>query len=157
MIYFRFRESWLMMDKFFVDIQVRWSDFDPNYHVRHTSYYEWGTLVRVQFFEMLGMPLEKMISAGFGPVILREECLFKKEVKHGDRIVVGLEIIKARKDFSRWTIQHPIMKNGDVQAALVTIDGGFIDHQTRKLTIPSREAIEAFDQMPKNPDFTWVE
>jgi acyl-CoA thioester hydrolase len=145
------------MDSFSVEIQMRWSDFDPNYHVRHTSYYDWGTLVRVQFFEKQGMPLEKMISAGFGPVILREECLFKKEVKHGDQIVVGLELLQARKDFTRWTIQHPVMKDGDVQAALVTIDGGFIDHHTRKLTVPSVEVIDAFNQMPKNTDFIWLE
>ncbi|MFV0339792.1 MAG: thioesterase, partial [Parachlamydiaceae bacterium] len=80
----------------------------------------------------------------------------KKEVKHGDRIVVGLEIVKARKDFSRWTIQHPIMKDEDVQAALVTIDGGFIDHRTRKLSVPSSEVIEAFNQMPKASEFQWL-
>lgn len=145
------------MDRFLVDIQMRWSDFDPNYHVRHTSYYDWGTLVRVQFFEKQGMPLEKMISAGFGPVILREECLFKKEIKHGDQIVVGLEVLKAKRDFSRWSIQHPIVKDGDVQAALLTIEGGFIDHRTRKLTIPNGEVIDAFNQMPKSSDFTWID
>ncbi len=144
------------MDRFSVEIQMRWSDFDPNYHARHTSYYDWGTLVRVKFFEQQGMPLDKMISEGFGPVILREECLFKKEVKHGDRIVVGLELVKAKKDFSRWTIRHPIVKDGDVQAALVTIDGGFIDHHSRKLTIPSEEVIYAFNQMPKGPEFLWL-
>lgn len=145
------------MDSFTVDIQMRWADFDPNYHVRHTSYYEWGTLVRVQFFEKQGMPLESMITAGFGPVILREECVFKREIVHGDRVVVGLEVLKAKRDFSRWTIQHPVIKQGDVQAALVTIDGGFIDHHTRKLTVPHCAVIDAFNQMPKSPAFTWVE
>lgn len=145
------------MDRFFREIQLRWSDFDPNYHVRHSSYYDWGTIVRVDFFESLGMPLEKMISEGIGPILLREECLFRKEVKHGDKIIVELELLKAKRDFSRWTIQHPILKNGDVSAALITIDGGFIDHKTRKLTVPSNPIIEAFHQMPKSSAFTLMD
>lgn len=145
------------MDKFSREIQIRWSDFDPNYHVRHTSYYDWGTLSRVEFFESQGMALEKMITEGFGPVILREECVFKKEVKHGDRIVVELEVLQAKRDFSRWTIQHPIKKEGDIVAALITIDGGFIDHTTRKLTVPSPKVVEAFNQMPKASNFSWID
>lgn len=145
------------MDRFFREIQIRWSDFDPNYHVRHTSYYEWGTLVRVNFFESLGMSLEKMISTGFGPVILREECVFKREVKQGDHVLVELELVKAKKDFSRWTIQHPIKKDQDTLAAIITIDGGFLDHKTRKLIVPSGEAIVAFNEMPKSATFSWFE
>lgn len=145
------------MERFFREVQIRWSDFDPNFHVRHTSYYEWGTLARIVFFENHDMPLEKMISLGFGPVLLREECVFKKEVKHGDKVFVELELLKAKRDFSRWTIQHPIKKEGDLLAALITIDGGFIDHSTRKLTAPSRDVTEVFNQMPKHSEFSFVD
>lgn len=145
-----------IVERFSKEIQIRWSDFDPNYHVRHTSYYDWGTLVRVHFFELQNMPLEKMITGGFGPVILREECVFKREVKHGDQIIVGLELLKAKRDFSRWTIQHPVnKKNEDILAALITIDGGFLDHKTRKLIAPGSEAVAVFNQMPKSPSFSW--
>lgn len=145
------------MANFSREIQIRWSDFDPNFHVRHTSYYEWGTLVRLEFFESLGVPLEKMVSERFGPVLLREECVFRREVQRGDHIFVELELLKAKNDFSRWTIQHPIKKEDGTLAALITIEGGFIDHTTRKLMVPPSSVIEVFNQMPKNSNFSWIE
>jgi acyl-CoA thioester hydrolase len=145
------------MERFVRDIQIRWSDFDPNYHVRHTSYYDWGALSRVEFFASQNMSLEKMISGGFGPVLLREECVFRREIKQGDQVFINIELLKAKKDFSRWSIQHFIKKTDDTVAAIITIDGGFIDHRIRKLTIPSPEVMEAFNQMPKADAFAWIE
>ena len=41
-----------------------------------------------------------------GPIIFREECVFKKEIRLGDKITIDLHVDKAKKDYSRWTIQH---------------------------------------------------
>ena len=37
------------MKEFKNSIQLRWSDLDPNFHVRHSVYYDWGAFCRIEF------------------------------------------------------------------------------------------------------------
>ena len=39
------------MKDFIKEIQVRWSDLDPNFHLRHSVYYDWGAYCRIEFLE----------------------------------------------------------------------------------------------------------
>ncbi|MFN4150762.1 MAG: acyl-CoA thioesterase, partial [Candidatus Sericytochromatia bacterium] len=59
-------------------IEIRWSDLDPNFHVRHSVYYDWGAYMRTVLMEKEGLTLKLMQEQNFGPVIFREECLFRK-------------------------------------------------------------------------------
>jgi len=145
------------VDKFVKEIQVRWSDFDPNFHVRHTSYYDWGALSRIDFLEENGLTIEIMKRENFGPVLLREECVFKREVIHGDQIFVELEVLKSKRDFSRWVLQHPIKKGDGTLAALITVEGGFIDTIKRKLTAPKGIVEAVFGLMPRGANFEWMD
>src|SRR5882757_6705137 len=108
------------MENFIKEIQIRWSDLDPNFHLRHSVYYDWGALSRIEFLYAHGLTAELMEQLHFGPILFREECIFKKEVRFGDKIMIGLKLLKARKDYSRWTIQHDIFKNKNVISAILT-------------------------------------
>jgi acyl-CoA thioester hydrolase len=74
----------------------------------------------------------------------------------GDNVTINLELLKSRKDYSRWTIKHTIMKNGDV-SAILTVDGAWLDTVKRKLTIPSGEVVRVFGQMPVSENFQWLD
>jgi acyl-CoA thioester hydrolase len=37
------------MDSFTIPLDIRWSDLDPNFHLRHSVYYDYGAFARVQF------------------------------------------------------------------------------------------------------------
>ena len=121
------------MENFIKEIQIRWSDLDPNFHLRHSVYYDWGALSRIEFLYARGLTAELMEQLHFGPILFREECIFKKEVRFGDKITIGLKLLKARKDYSRWTIQHDIIKNNEVVSAILTVDGAWLDTGKRKL------------------------
>lgn len=138
-------------------VQIRWSDMDPNFHLRHSVYYDWGAMCRVEFLSKYGLTSELMQQLHFGPIIFREECIFKREVRMGDPVTISLELIQSKKDYSRWTIRHSIMKNKDTLAAILTIDGAWIDTQKRKLTLPPQEGIDVFAQMPTNENFKWLD
>ena len=69
-----------------------------------------------------------------GPILLREECVFRKEVRLNDKVTIDLNYLKAKRDYSRFTIQHDIRKNGDTHCALLTVDIAWIDTIKRKLT-----------------------
>jgi acyl-CoA thioester hydrolase len=89
----------------------------------------------------------------FGPIIFREEAVFRREVLFGDKLVITSKLIKAREDYSRWTIQHELWKNDDMLAAVLTLDGAWIDTAKRKLFVPPSFVKDAFDTLPKHADF----
>lgn len=149
------------MELFTLPVQVRWADLDPNFHLRHSVYYDWGAMCRIDFFYKYGLTAEVLREFDLGPIIFREECVFKKEIKQGDTVKITMELIKARKDYSRWTIQHKILKNDwnndSVIAALLTIDGAWLDTKKRKLTVPTQKAVDMFSQMQVGKEFQWMD
>src|SRR6185295_8817649 len=105
------------MKEFIKDIQLRWSDLDPNFHLRHSIYYDWGALCRIEFLKEFDLNAHIMQQLHFGPLLLRVECVLKREVRDGDKITVVLTSLRAKRDDSRWSIRHQIMKDGDTVAA----------------------------------------
>jgi acyl-CoA thioester hydrolase len=145
------------MSIFSMPIQIRWSDLDPNFHLRHSVYYDWAAMCRIDYMNQNGLTPAVMQKLRFGPIIFREECVFRKEIKYGDEVTINLKLIKGRKDYSRWTIQHEIKKEEDTVCAVVTIDGAWLNVVERKLFIPPAEVIRVFEQMPMNESFIWVD
>lgn len=145
------------MKDFIKEIQVRWSDLDPNFHLRHSVYYDWGAYCRVEFLEQTGLTAEVMHRLQFGPILFREECIFRKEVRLGDKVTINLQITKAKRDYSRWSIQHTINKNSDTVAAIITVDGAWLDVVKRKLATPPKEVFNTFSQMPVAENFQWLD
>jgi acyl-CoA thioester hydrolase len=144
------------MSEFSRIIQLRWSDFDPNFHVRHSVYYDWGAFVRVEFLNKYGLTAHVMQELKFGPIIFREECVFRREIRSGDEIKMNLELVRSKKDFSRWSIQHQITK-AETLCAVLTVDGAWLDVVKRKLSTPPEKVHEVFSQMPNAEDFEWVD
>ncbi len=145
------------MQSFVTPVHIRWADIDPNFHARHSVYYDWTASCRLDFLVAEGLTTELMQSLHFGPIIFREECIFKREIRLGDPVMVNLELVKARRDYSRWTIRHHIMKNPETLSAIVTVDGAWLDTKVRKLAIPPEDAVKVFSKMPVPEDFQWVE
>ncbi len=145
------------MKEFIKEVEVRWSDLDPNVHLRHSVYYDWGAFCRVAFFQQYRLTFETMAQLRIGPILFREECVFRKEIRLGDIVTIDLKLVKAKRDFSRWTIQHTITKNGDAVAAILTVDGAWLDVARRKLATPPHEVVETFSHMVKKEDFQWVD
>jgi acyl-CoA thioester hydrolase len=144
------------MNEFSRLIQIRWSDLDPNFHLRHSVYYDWGAFTRVEFLNEYGLTAEVMQRLQFGPILFKEECVFRREIKLGDEVKMNLQLLRSRKDFSRWSIQHQILKNGDTVCAVLTVDGAWMNIIQRKLTTPPQEVNEVFSQMPKAEKFEWI-
>jgi acyl-CoA thioester hydrolase len=145
------------MDIFTSEEKVRWSDLDPNFHVRHSVYYDWGANCRVAFLYSLGLTTAVMQKTGIGPILFREECVFRKEIRMEDKITIGLKLSRAKKDYSRFTIVHEILKNSDTHSALLTVDIAWIDTKLRKLAVLPPEVRELFNNSPLTEDFQWLD
>ncbi len=144
------------MKTFLRDIQIRWSDLDPNFHLRHSVYYDWGAFCRVEFLNEHGLTADVMMQLQFGPILFREECVFRREIKSGDAVRMTLEVVKSRRDYSRWSIQHRITKNEGILCAELNVDGAWMNLVQRKLMSPPQKVVEVFEQMPRAEGFVWL-
>ncbi|HEX7903955.1 MAG TPA: acyl-CoA thioesterase [Chitinophagaceae bacterium] len=144
------------MTDFNKEIQIRWSDLDPNFHLRHSVYYDWGAFCRVEFLYSIGLTAEVMQKFHIGPILFREECVFRKEIRLEDKVTINLKVLKAKRDMSRWTIQHEIKKNGDTLSAVLTVEVAWIDTIRRKLAALPEAFHKTFDDMPLAENFEWI-
>lgn len=144
------------MSSYVKPVEVRWSDLDPNFHMRHSVYYDYCAFIRLSFLQEHGLTTSNMAKYHVGPVIFREECVFKKEILFGDTVSIDMQLLKSREDQSRWSIQHRIIKNSNEIAAIVTVDGAWMDVLQRKLTTPPDTIKHVFDNMPKAENFELV-
>ena len=135
--------------------EVRWADLDPNFHMLHSRYYDLGAYLRMCFLTEHGLTPVVMQEHSMGPILFRKECVFKREIKFGDHVEIDLVMLKARKDGSRWTMQHHIYINGDTLAAVITVDGAWMNTQRRRLATPPPLFAEVFDKIPRAEGFEW--
>ena len=142
------------MTSFNKELSFRWSDLDPNFHVRHSAYYDFGAQHRIEILESLGLTMKVMQTQGFGPILFREECIFRKEIKLGDIIFMQTKTSKVTADASRWSIVHEFLNKDNQICATITVDGAWMDIKLRKLASPTPQmAIDAMSKIPKSDNF----
>lgn len=136
--------------KFSTIVQIRWSDLDPNFHVRHSAYYDWGAQQRVDALNEVGLTMAYMKKNFIGPILFREECVFRKEVRPGDTVTIELFMKSCNEDASRWSMAHVLTNQNGELCATITVDGAWIDMSKRKLANPvPQEIIEAMVSFPR--------
>ncbi len=134
------------MKRYSKKFEIRWADLDPNYHVLHSKYYDFGAYCRMSYFVENGLTPQLMNQYHIGPILFREECSFKREILFGDDMLINLQIVKHTENFSRWTIAHEI-KKGDIICANIIADGAWIDTLHRKLAKPPQEIVDIFQRI----------
>lgn len=137
-------------------VQLRWSDLDPNFHVRHSVYYDFGASCRMAFLNQFGLTAGLMQEHNFGPILFREEAIFRKEIHYGNTLEITAACSKLRRDFSRFSFQHKLMRGEEV-CAILNVDGAWMDIRKRKLTMPPQLAIDIMEKMPRSAEFVWEE
>lgn len=145
-----------MSKEFSKEIQLRWSDMDPNFHIRHSVYYDWGAQMRMAFLTEHGLTTQVMQENLFGPVLFREEALFKREVRYGDELHMDVLLSKLKSDYSRFGMRHHLWR-GEELCAILNVEGAFINTQKRKITAPPQLGSEMIEAMQRTDDFEWYD
>ncbi|MBV9962016.1 MAG: thioesterase family protein [Parafilimonas sp.] len=135
------------------NVEIRWSDLDPNYHLRHSAYYDFGAYCRICFLYDNGITDKLMRQQEIGPILFREKCRFKREIIFGDRISITLKLKSVSSDFRKFSMLHEIYKNDNELAALLTIDAAWMSTSLRKVIIPPQIIIDSLDVLEKTDDF----
>ena len=144
------------MEKYLKQIQIRWADLDQNGHIRHSAYYDFGAMIRIEFLAEHGLSTARMVELSIGPVLFREEAIFKREIKQNDQVTIDLEMMKGTTDFSKWSIRHKFIKADGTLAAILITDGAWINTNLRKLISHNSNVQTAFEAMPKSSDFELI-
>lgn len=134
-------------------IQIRWADLDPNFHVLHSKYYDFGAFCRMVYLTENGISTALLTENNIGPILLKEDCTFRRELKFEDKVSINLKISWYSKNGARWGMQHQIFKNDDILSATINIEGAWMDTQLRKLTAPPEPVISLFENTQKTVDF----
>lgn len=137
------------MDRYARTFTVRWSDCDANQHMRNTAYSEYGVDVRMDYFAERGLSFEDMAQRGFGPVLLREEIDYLRELHLGQKVTVDFSLLGLSPDGGRWKVQHELFHADGTKAARMVLTGGFLDLKARKLVLPTPQMLELFIQLPR--------
>lgn len=138
-------------------LNIRWADIDANRHLRHSVYYDFAAAMRMNILNSKGLTTEKLIEYHIGPILFREEAIFKREVKLEDKVEIDVQLSKSMADYSRWSLRHNITKPDGTVCTIITVDGAWMDLNLRKLTVPNDFIQSIFADFPKSQDFELVQ
>ncbi len=135
-------------------ISIRWSDLDPNFHLRHSVFYDFAAQQRVEILSSIGLTMSKFQEMKMGPVIFREEAIFRREIKMGDNITLEVYLSKMSADGTKWSFEHRFMNDAGKLMATLHVDGSWIDIVARKLykDIP-QDLLQSFIDFPRTDNF----
>jgi acyl-CoA thioester hydrolase len=140
---------------FSLPVAVRWADLDPNGHVRHSVYYDWGATVRITYLDQLGFGLPWMTRNGIGPILFREEARFMRELRLGDQLVMDVALAGSSADARKWKMRHRIGRGAE-QVAIIEVDGAWLDLRARKIVAPPEDLVRAFEGVARTEDFAVI-
>lgn len=142
---------------FQVTFATKWSDFDPNRHMRHTAYNEYAAEVRVRYFSEQNFSVHEFTKHNIGPILFTEETSFRKEIHISENISVNIKISGLSANNERWKIVHEVFNEVGKLSAIIKVYGAWIDLHTRKLITPPKEAQHLFLNADKTDDFEIIQ
>jgi len=141
------------MARYVKRFEVRWTDLDVNRHMRNTAYSEYCIDVRVSFLHEHGFGFAEFGKRGFGPVILREEARYFREIGAGQPFEIDFRLAGLAPDGSRWRVEHEVRRGDGERSALLSLEGVWLDLATRRPIPPPPELLEAFRQVERTRGF----
>ena len=136
---------------------VIWADLDANAHMRHTAYMDYAAQVRLAWLFEMGFSIERLAKAGVGPILFTESTSYRREVRGGERIEVQLELTGLSANRKHWRFRQPILKQGAELAAVVEVQGAWLDLRARKVAPPPPELLAAVEAWPRAAGFAEFE
>jgi acyl-CoA thioester hydrolase len=130
-----------------------WADMDFNSHMRNTAYLDKAADVRQMFLMEHGFPVEEFMRLRIGPVVMKDELEYFKEVGLQQKIDVNYALAGHSLDGSRFLLRHEIFRPDGKLAARVTSAGGWLDLNARKLIAPPPALLDAMNLLDRTSDF----
>jgi len=131
-----------------------WGDMDFNSHMKNTAFLDKSADVRMMYFAEHGFPTAEFARLKLGPVVMKDDLEYRKEVGLLQEITVTLAIAGLSADGSRFVLRNEILRPDGTLCARVTSAGGWLDLAARKLVAPPAPLLAALQSLPRTDDFT---
>jgi acyl-CoA thioester hydrolase len=134
-------------------LMAGWGDMDFNSHMRNTAFMDKAGDVRMLFLSEHGFSMGELMRQRIGPVVMKDEIVYFKEVMLLDEITVTLAVAGLAPDGSRWMLRSDIIRPDGKLAARITSTGGWLDLGARKLVVPPPALMATWQSLGKTEDF----
>ncbi|MFS2006829.1 thioesterase family protein [Duganella sp. CT11-25] len=134
-------------------LMAGWGDMDFNSHMRNTAFMDKAGDVRMLFLSENGFPMSELMRLRIGPVVMKDEIAYFKEVMLLDEITVTLGVAGLSPDGSRWMLRSDVIRPDGKLAARITSTGGWLDLGARKLIAPPPALLATWQSLFKTEDF----
>ena len=105
------------------------------------------------FFAEHGFPMEEFVRRKLGPVILKDELEYFREVRLLEPVRVTLAAAGLAADGSRFVMRNEFWRSEGRLAARVTSLAGWLDLSARKMVVPPDALMAALRSLPRTDDF----
>jgi len=130
-----------------------WGDMDFNSHMRNTAFLDKSGDVRMMFFAENGFPMAEFMRLKVGPVIMKDEIEYQKEVALLQALRVTLALAGLADDGSRFFMRNEFFRPDGKLCVRVTSTGGWLDLVARRLVAPPAALLAALQTLPRTDDF----
>jgi acyl-CoA thioester hydrolase len=130
-----------------------WGDMDFNAHMRNTAYLDKAVDVRMMFFAECGFPMSEFSRLRVGPVVMKDEVEYLREVNLLDELRITLGLAGIAADGSRFRLRNEFFRADGKPVAKLTTTGGWLDLAARRLTPPPPPIRAALDRLERTADF----
>jgi acyl-CoA thioester hydrolase len=141
------------MQKFEKVLTAGWRDMDYNSHMANTAYLDRAADVRMMYFAENGFTAEDMLRMRIGPVVMKDEIEYFREVKLLQEIRVSFACAGLAPDGSRFMIRNEFAHPDGKRCAVLNSTGGWLDLNTRKLVAPPEPLKLAMEALAKVEGF----
>jgi len=133
--------------------RVSWGHVDGNAHMANTAFLDRAADTRLLFFAEHGFPAARFLAERIGPVIGREELVYRKELRLLDEFTVNLEMVGLSPDGVRFALSNTFLNGTGELAAVVTSEGVWFDLERRRPRPPPPELDAVQREMPRGEHF----
>ena len=137
-------------------LQVGWSDLDANAHMANSSYLDHASNTRMLFFNQNGFTMSRFASEKFGPAIVRDELVYRKELRLMENFRVDFEAAGVSQDGMRFRVRNTFRNSANEISAVVTSDGVWFDLERRKPRIPPQDLDNLMRALQRANDFAEI-
>jgi acyl-CoA thioester hydrolase len=136
--------------------RVNWSNLDGNAHMGNTSYLGRANDTRFLFFAEHGFTMARFAAERFGPIVARDELVYRKELRLLEEFTVDFELVGISADGVRWRVRNTFRDKANDVAATVTSEGVWFDLERRRPRAPPPELDGLMRSLRRGEDFTEI-
>ena len=136
--------------------RVGWSDLDANAHMGNSSYLDHASNTRMMFFALNGFTVACFASEKFGPVVVKDELVYRKELRLMDEFTVDFEAAGASADGVQFRVRNTFRNAAGEIAAIVTSEGVWFDLERRRPRVPPSDLDGLMRTLQRTSDYAEI-